>query len=38
MIFKNSKGKIKNLLVQGCSDDKDMMDLLNSLFTSMTGQ
>jgi hypothetical protein len=25
-------------MLQGCSDDKEMMELLNSLFQSMTGQ
>jgi hypothetical protein len=25
-------------VLQGCSDDKEMMELLNSLFQSMTGQ
>jgi hypothetical protein len=28
----------EQLVLQGCSDDKEMMELLNSLFLSMTGQ
>jgi hypothetical protein len=28
----------EQLMLQGCSDDKEMMELLNSLFLSMTGQ
>ena len=35
----NGDGELtENEFIKGCSDDKEMMDLLNKLFASMTGE
>ena len=35
----NGDGELtENEFIKGCSDDKEMMDLLNRLFASMTGE
>ena len=35
----NGDGELtENEFIKGCSDDKEMMELLNSLFASMTGE
>ena len=34
----NGDGELtENEFIKGCSDDKEMMDLLNRLFSSLTG-
>ena len=35
----NGDGELsENEFIKGCSDDKEMMDLLNKLFASLTGE